>query len=174
MAEYSDRKDRTVTTWWQVTADLAKYLLGQDITHLDDWGGKEVVRDILPEVFQKNFDMIQTDLINCILEEKNRETALNFVENISRYVDEMHRGLDAGNKVCYHYFIHSIEPMLALDIVPICYEVLSGLTAALYTDGCEEGIDAIEAEGYPDHLCSSNKGASGSCSRGTCRSRTSS
>jgi len=107
MAEYSDRKDRTVTTWWQVTADLAKYLLGQDITHLDDWGGKEVVRDILPEVFQKNFDMIQTDLINCILEEKNRETALNFVENISRYVDEMHRGLDAGNKVCYHYFIRA-------------------------------------------------------------------
>ncbi len=161
MAEYSDRKDRTVTTWWQVTADLAKYILSQDITHLDDWGGKEVVRDILPEVFQKNFDMIQTDLINCILEDKNKETALNFVNNIGSYVDEMHKGLDAGNKVCYHYFIHSIEPMLALDIVPICFEVLSGLTAALYTDGCEEGIDAIEGEGYPDHLCSSNKGAAG-------------
>lgn len=161
MAEYSDRKDRTVTTWWQITADLAKYILSQDINHLDDWGGKEVVRDILPDVFQKNFDMIQPDLINCILESKNRETAQNFVDNIAKYVDSIHDALNAGNKVCYHYFIHSIEPMLALDIVPICFEVLSGLTAALYTNGCEEGIDAIEAEGYPDHLCSSNKGAAG-------------
>ena len=77
MAEYSDRKDRTITTRWQITGDLAKYILSQELTHLDDWGGKEVVRDILPEVFQKNFDMIQTDLINCILEEKNKQTEEN-------------------------------------------------------------------------------------------------
>ena len=161
MAEYSDRKDRTITTRWQITCDLAKYLLSQDINHMDDWGGKEVIRDILPEVYQKNFDLIQPDLINCILEKKNRETAINFAECMGNYVNWAHEGLDEGRKVCYHYFIHNVEPMLALDIVPICFEVLSGLTAALYTDGCEEGIDAIEGEGYPDHLCSSNKGAAG-------------
>lgn len=161
MAEYSDRKDRTITTWWQVTADLAKYLLSQDLKHMDDWGGKEVVRDILPEVYQKNFDMIQPDLINCILEDKNRKTAQIFVDSLGEYVEWVHEGLDAGKKLCYHYFIHNVEPLLALDIVPICFEVISGLTAALYVDGCEQGIDAIEAEGHPDHLCSSTKGAAG-------------
>ncbi len=161
MAEYSDRKDRTITTRWQTTGDLAKFILSHDLNHLDDWGGKEAVREILPEHFQKNFDMIQTDLINCLLEEKNKQTAMAFADNISSWGEWLHAQLDEGKKVVYHYFIHTIEPLLALDFAPICFEILSGLTSALYTDGCEEGIDAIEAEGYPDHLCSSNKGAAG-------------
>ena len=46
-------------------------------------------------------------------------------------------------------------------VAPICYEVLCGLTSALYIDGAEDGIDRIEAEGYPDHLCSTQKGTAG-------------
>jgi len=161
VAEYSDRKDRTITTRWQITGDLAKFIVQQDLTHLDDWGGKEAVREVLPEHYQKNFDLVQTDLINCILEEKNRKTAMGFAECMGSWGDWFHSQLDQGKKVIYHYFVHTIEPMLALDLAPVCLEVLSGLTAALYTDGCEEGIDAMHAEGYPDHLCSSNTGGAG-------------
>ena len=35
------------------------------------------------------------------------------------------------------------------------------MSSALYTEGAEDGIDVIEAEGYPDHLCSTQKGTSG-------------
>ncbi|MBI4774491.1 MAG: 2-hydroxyacyl-CoA dehydratase [Deltaproteobacteria bacterium] len=158
----TDRKDRTIFDTWKLTGELAKFILGQEgLTSLDDWGGKEVVREILPEDYQTNFDKVQTDLVNTILKDKNRGSAFAFVDNIMKYVDWANARLDEGKPACYHYFPISVEIMLALDVVPICYEVVCGLTSALYTDGAEEGVDRIEAEGYPDHLCSTQKGTAG-------------
>ncbi len=48
-----------------------------------------------------------------------------------------------------------------MDLIPVCYEISAGLSAPLYKDGAEPGIDRIEAEGYPDHLCSAQKGPAG-------------
>ena len=158
----SERKDRTILNNWKLTAELATFILSQEgLTHLDDWGGKEVVREILPEDYQTNFDMVQTDLVNTILKEKNRASASAFINNIKDYTVWALDRLDQGKKACYHYFPISVEIMLAMDLVPLCYEVLCGLTSALYADGAEEGVDAIEAEGYPDHLCSTQKGTAG-------------
>lgn len=157
-----DRKDRTIFDNWKITGELANFILDQEsLTSLDEWGGKEVVREILPELFQKNFDMVQPALIDTILKDKNRRSAVAFVNSIIGYVDMANEWLDAGKLACYHYFPISVEIMLALDVVPICYEVLCGLTSALYIDGAEEGVDRIEAEGYPDHLCSTQKGTAG-------------
>ncbi|MFH1137440.1 MAG: 2-hydroxyacyl-CoA dehydratase family protein [Pseudomonadota bacterium] len=156
------RKDRTVFDDWKLTGELAKFILNQEgLTHLDDWGGKESVREILPEDYQANFDKVQTDLINTILKEKNRGSAAAFINNIVDYTDWLNGMLDQGKMACYHYFPISVEIMLAMDVAPICYEVACGLNAALYVDGAEEGIDRIEAEGYPDHLCSTQKGTAG-------------
>lgn len=158
----SDRKDRTIFNNWNLTGELAKFVLSQEgLTSLDDWGGKEVVREVLPQDYQANFDMVQADLVNAILKEKNRGSAYAFVDNIMAYTDWVNAQLDAGKLACYHYFPISVEIMQALDVVPICYEVLCGLSSALYTDGAEDGVDAIEAEGYPDHLCSTQKGTAG-------------
>jgi benzoyl-CoA reductase/2-hydroxyglutaryl-CoA dehydratase subunit BcrC/BadD/HgdB len=158
----NDRKDRTIFNNWYLTGELAKFILNQEgLASLDDWGGKAVVREILPEAYQANFDRVQTDLVNTILKEKNRPTASAFMDNIMTYTHWVNEQLDAGKLACYHYFPISVEIMQALDVVPICYEVLCGLTSALYTDGAEDGVDAIEAEGYPDHLCSTQKGTAG-------------
>ena len=158
----TNRKDRTIFDKWKLTGELANFILGQEgLTSLDDWGGKEVVREILPEDYQANFDMVQTDLVNTILKDKNRESASAFVNNIMEWTDWANMRLDAGKPACYHYFPMSVEIMLALDVVPICYEVVCGLTSALYTEGAEEGVDRIEADGYPDHLCSTQKGTAG-------------
>ena len=156
------RKDRTVFDDWKLTGELAKFILDQEgLTHLDDWGGKETVREILPEDYKANFDKVQTGLINTILKEKNRASARAFVSNIVDYTDWLNGMLDQGKMACYHYFPISVEIMLALDVAPICYEVACGLNAALYEDGAEAGIDRIEAEGHPDHLCSTQKGTAG-------------
>jgi benzoyl-CoA reductase/2-hydroxyglutaryl-CoA dehydratase subunit BcrC/BadD/HgdB len=158
----SDRKDRTILDNWKLTGELARFILDQEgLTHLDDWGGKEMVREILPEDYQANFDIVQTDLVNTILKDKNRGSANAFINNIMDYTDWANEQLDAGKKACYHYFPISVEIMLAMDMVPLCYEVACGLTSALYTDGAEEGVDRIEADGYPDHLCSTQKGTAG-------------
>jgi len=158
----NDRKDRAIFNNWKLTGELSKFVLSQEgLTSLDDWGGKDVVREILPEDYQANFDMVQPDLVDTILKEKNRASAYAFVDNIMTYTDWVNEQLDAGKLACYHYFPISVEIMQALDVVPICYEVACGLTSALYTDGAEDGVDAIEAEGYPDHLCSTQKGTAG-------------
>lgn len=158
----SDRKDRTILNNWRLTGELATFILGQEgLSSLDDWGGKEVVREILPVDYQANFDMVQTGLVNTILKEKNRASAAAFLSNILDYTNWTNEQLDAGKMACYHYFPISVEIMLAFDVVPICYEVVCGLTSALYTDGAEAGVDRIEAEGYPDHLCSTQKGTAG-------------
>jgi benzoyl-CoA reductase/2-hydroxyglutaryl-CoA dehydratase subunit BcrC/BadD/HgdB len=157
-----NKKDRTILNNWKITGELANFILGQEgLTSMDDWGGKEVVREILPESYQQNFDMVQPALIDTILKDKNRRSAAAFLNNIMKYVDWANEQLDAGKLACYHYFPISVEIMLALGVVPICYEVLCGLTAALYIDGAEDGVDRIEAEGFPDHLCSTQKGTAG-------------
>jgi benzoyl-CoA reductase/2-hydroxyglutaryl-CoA dehydratase subunit BcrC/BadD/HgdB len=156
------RKDRTIFNNWNLTGDLARFVLDQEgLTSLDAWGGKEVVREILPEDYQANFDMVQSDLVDTFLKEKNRASAVAFVDNIMAYTNWVNDQLDQGRLACYHYFPISVEIMQALNVVPICYEVLCGLTSALYTNGAEDGVDAIEAEGYPDHLCSTQKGTAG-------------
>jgi len=158
----SDRKDRTLFNHWITTCELTGFLLGQGgLSSLDDWGGKDVVREILPEDYQANFDRVQTDLVNTILKNKNRGSASAFVNNIMAYAKWVNESLDAGKAACYHYFPISVELMLAFDLVPICSEAIGGLTSALYTEGAEEGVDRIEADGYPDHLCSTQKGTAG-------------
>lgn len=158
----TNRKDRTVFNNWKLTCELAQFILNQEgLTHLDDWGGKEMVREILPDNYQANFDLVQTDLVNTILQAKNKPSASAFVNNVLAYTNWINDLLDQGRMACYHYFPISVEIMLALGLAPICYEVACGLDAALYVDGSEAGIDRIEAEGYPDHLCSTQKGTAG-------------
>ncbi len=156
-----NNKDRTIFNNWQNTMELAQFILGQDVTDLEDWGGRESIYGILPENLLDNFDMIQPALVDTIIKEKNRPSAHCFINNWKDYNEMLLRRLDEGKMLAYNYFAISVEICMALDIMPICYELIPGLTAALYTDGCEAGIDRIEAEGYPDHLCSTQKGTAG-------------
>ena len=158
----NDGKDRTIFNNWILTSELANFVLDQEgLTSLDDWGGKEVVREVLPEDYKANFDMVQPELVNTILKDKNRGSAYAFVNRILDYTNWVNEQLDAGKLACYHYFPISVEIMLTLGVAPICYEVLCGLSSALYLAGAEDGVDRIEADGYPDHLCSTQKGTAG-------------
>lgn len=164
----SDNKDRTVLNDWKTTCELAKFILDQEgLSSLEDWGGREVVREILPENYQTNFDKVQPDLIEAILKDKNRTSAYAFMNSLEQYVDWLNDRIDNGAPICYQYFPISMEIILAMGLAPMVYEVFCGLDAAIYIDGCEEGIDRIEAEGYPDHLCSTQKGTAGYLLMGT-------
>lgn len=158
----TNRKDRTIFDSWKITAELSNFLLRQKgLTSLDAWGGREVVRESLPEEYQANFDTIQDNLITTILKDKNRGSASALMGNLLGWVDWANERLDEGKLACYHFNGSCVEIMLALDIVPICYENVCGVTSSIYTEGAEEGVDRIEADGYPDHLCSTQKGTAG-------------
>jgi benzoyl-CoA reductase/2-hydroxyglutaryl-CoA dehydratase subunit BcrC/BadD/HgdB len=161
-------RERELLNTWKTTVDLGKFVLGyEDINSLDQWGGREVLREALPDEYRENFEIIQPDLIDTILKPKNRRVALAYCNSLGEYIDFINRKLDEGKKAVYYYFPMSIEILLALDMLPICYEFLGGISAAHYVHGCENGIDRIQSEGYPDHLCATQKGTSGYLLMGT-------
>ncbi|MCP8305480.1 MAG: 2-hydroxyacyl-CoA dehydratase [archaeon] len=141
-------KERELLNRWKTTVDLGKFVLGARTQALPDES-----REIL--------GMIQPDLTDTLLQPKNRRVALAQCDSLSEYIEFVNKKLDEGKKVAYYYFCMSPEIMLALDMLPICYELLGGISAGNYIHGCEDGIDKIESEGYPDHLCATQKGTSG-------------
>jgi benzoyl-CoA reductase/2-hydroxyglutaryl-CoA dehydratase subunit BcrC/BadD/HgdB len=157
-----EAKERELFNRWKTTVDMGKFVLGyEDLTSLDQWGGRDAVREMLPDDFRENFDMLQPDLTDTILQPKNRRVALAYCNSLSEYVDFVNKKLDEGKKVAYYFFPMSTEILLALDMLPICYELVGGISAGQYIHGCEDGIDRIQSEGYPDHLCATQKATSG-------------
>ncbi len=164
----NNKKDRTLFENWKTTMELALFVLGQEgLYDLEDWGGRDSIYGILPENMLDNFDMIQPALVDTIIKEKNRPSAVAFCSNMLDYANFVLNQMDAGMPIAYNYFAISVEICMALGIMPICYELICGLTSALYVNGAEEGVDRIEAEGYPDHLCSTQKGTAGMLLLGT-------
>ncbi|MCP8305479.1 MAG: hypothetical protein H3Z50_08470 [archaeon] len=162
MEEMKEGNERELFETWKTTMEMSRFTLGyEDVTSLDQLGGREALREALPDEYRANFDMVQPDLMDLVLKPKARRVALAFAEGLLEYTDFVNRKLDEGKKVVYYYFPMSVEIFLALDMLPICYELPGGINAALYVHGCEDAIDRIEAEGYPDHLCASQKSGSG-------------
>jgi benzoyl-CoA reductase/2-hydroxyglutaryl-CoA dehydratase subunit BcrC/BadD/HgdB len=158
----SEIKQQTILEDWKETMELGKFVLDQEgLFDLEDWGGRESIYGVLPENLLRVFDMIQPDLVDTIIKEKNRPTATAFVNHLLDFINFINERRAAGSLLAYNYFAISVEVLLAMGITPICVELLCGLCGAFYVNGCESGIDRIEAEGYPDHLCSTQKGTAG-------------
>ena len=144
------------------TTNLAKFLLDFGITDIEQLGGRQYLLDeVLPEEFARNYALAKPELVDCILKPKNQALGAALADSLGGYCEYVLKGLDERKKVVYYYFTTSIEPLLALDLLPICYEVPGGLQAVLYSAGCEAAIDRLEAEGYPSYLCSAQKSGAG-------------
>ncbi len=107
---------------------------------------------------KKVAEMLQPDTVDAALRPKNRNVTLAFVQAYGEYLDFVIDGIQKGKTLVYHYFESVPQVLLSMDMVPVCVETIPVLVAALYNDGCEEEIDALEAEGFPAHLCSAQKG----------------
>ncbi|MEM3563869.1 MAG: 2-hydroxyacyl-CoA dehydratase family protein [Candidatus Jordarchaeaceae archaeon] len=101
--------------------------------------------------------MLQIGLAN-FAKPKHREIAKQWVKcNYHYWNDVVLKGLEEGKKVVYFFFTHSPEIYYSLDLIPICVEFQSVAAALTWINGGERGIDRIEAEGFPSHLCSTQK-----------------
>nr|MDO8076543.1 2-hydroxyacyl-CoA dehydratase family protein [Candidatus Freyarchaeota archaeon] len=104
---------------------------------------------------------LQIGLSN-LLKPKRREIAMEWVKCGYNYWNNIVlKGLEEGRKVVYFFFTHSPEIYYALDLIPICVEYQSVVAALTWASGAEDGIDRIEAEGFPSHLCSTQKATMG-------------
>jgi benzoyl-CoA reductase/2-hydroxyglutaryl-CoA dehydratase subunit BcrC/BadD/HgdB len=107
-------------------------------------------------------DTLQIELAGTINKPKLKDIAKEWIKcNYDYWTNTVLKGLEEGKKVVYYYFTHSPEIYLAMDLVPICAEYQPALASAIWKDGAEDGIDRIEAEGLPNHLCSAQKGTMG-------------
>jgi len=107
---------------------------------------------------KKVVGMLQLDTVDASLHPKNRNVVRAFAVAYGEYLDFVMAGMDQGKKLVYHFFEVSPQICIAMDMIPVCVETITILMAALFNDGCEEEIDTLEAEGFPAHLCSGQKG----------------
>lgn len=126
-------------------------------TSLEDLDIPALLKDA-DDYTKKVVDMLQPDTVDAALRPKNRNVTRAFVQAYGEYLDFVLEGIQEGKKLVYHYFETIPQVLLSMDMVPVCVETISVLMAALYKDGCEEEIDTLEAEGFPAHLCSAQKG----------------
>ena len=101
--------------------------------------------------------MLQPDFVNAMLHPKNRNVMLAAVKAYGEYMDFVLDGINDGKKLVYYFFEATPEMCFAMDMVPVCIETISVLMASFYKQGGEAEIDALEAEGFPSHLCSAQK-----------------
>jgi benzoyl-CoA reductase/2-hydroxyglutaryl-CoA dehydratase subunit BcrC/BadD/HgdB len=105
--------------------------------------------------------MLQIGLAN-FARPKHREIAKQWVKcNYNYWNNIVVKGLEEGKKVVYFFFTHSPEIYYAMDLIPICVEYQSVAAALTWINGGEQAIDRIEAEGFPSHLCSTQKATMG-------------
>ncbi len=127
------------------------------IINLSDLDVEGLLKDA-DDYTKKVAQMLQPSTVDAALKPKNRNITLAFVKAYGEYLDFVLDGIEKGKKLVYHYFESIPQVILSMDMIPVCVETIPVLVAALYKDGCEEEIDALEAEGFPAHLCSAQKG----------------
>jgi benzoyl-CoA reductase/2-hydroxyglutaryl-CoA dehydratase subunit BcrC/BadD/HgdB len=160
--ELKDQKDRKVINQYVRAGYMGNYLLDQEgLTNLDDWGGIETVREILPEEYKEIADIVQVPLLDVCLKEKNRDIARAVFRAAQDYFSMVLNALDEGTPICEHYFPISTEFISAVGAMPVSFDALGAISSVFWTNGCEAGIDRLLSEGFPDHLCGAQTGSAG-------------
>jgi len=145
---------REVAERMALTFSIAKKFAGSD-------DPARVLGELSPEE-QGVLGGLQVALADVITKPKLREITREWINcNLIYWSETVLKGLEEGRKVVYFYFTHSPEIYFAMDLIPICAEYQPALASAVWANGAEEGIDRIEAEGLPSHLCSTQKGTMG-------------
>ena len=166
--ELQEQRNRKVMNQFVRAGYVGNYLLDQEgLTNLDDWGGFDTIKEILPQDYREVADIVQVPLIDVCLKEKNRDIARAVFKAAQDYFGLVLQEMDAGKPICQHYFPISTEFLWATGVVPVSFEAFAGISAVFWTDGCEAGIDRLLAEGFPDHLCGGQTGSAGFLLDGT-------
>lgn len=89
------------------------------------------------------------------------EPGKKFTRMAARYFENLVRAHERGHKRAITTFCFSPAILYALDVVPVCLEILSGIMTLTYQRGTSELLDACNEVGFSETSCSSQRGALG-------------
>nr|MDO8118697.1 2-hydroxyacyl-CoA dehydratase family protein [Candidatus Sigynarchaeota archaeon] len=105
---------------------------------------------------------IQTsDLIEGSIPSHELRVMRIFMKCMKSVMEDIVTRAKAGKPILGHHFAFPAELFTVYDVVPVCFEALSYITAALFTEGSEPYYDLANAFGHPYHSCTSQKGVLG-------------
>ena len=115
----------------------------------------------VPEYHASLVPQVYPEVIEAILKPKNSAAMSAHTVALKGYLGDLFKHLEEGKPVLNNFFTMTPEIFYGMDIVPLCYELVPIYLSAVFIDGVEEEIDAIEQEGFPNHLCSAQKSTAG-------------
>lgn len=89
------------------------------------------------------------------------EPGQKFIEICSKYTENLTFAKEKGKKTAITTFCFSPAIFYAMDIVPICLEVLSVMMTFVYKRGTAEFLDYCNEVGFTETSCSSQRGTVG-------------
>jgi benzoyl-CoA reductase/2-hydroxyglutaryl-CoA dehydratase subunit BcrC/BadD/HgdB len=163
-----ETSSRTKYEWLRqidATTDLVGGVLGTGATSPDQLDLPALLSQV-PEYHASLVPQLWPDVLVSVMKPKNSGAVATCAHAIKMYMNDLFQRMDEGKPVVYHYFLMTPEIFLGMDMAPICFEIYPALLCAFYQKGVEEEIDHIEEKGYPGHLCSAQKGATGAFEMG--------
>jgi len=89
------------------------------------------------------------------------EPGQKFIELTAKYLDNIINAKERGYKTAVTTFCFSPAIFYAMDIMPICLEVVSVMMTFAYKRGTAEFLDYCNEVGYTETSCSSQRGSIG-------------
>lgn len=98
-------------------------------------------------------------IVDAVL--KTGEPGRQFTKTCAKYFENIVTAHDKGKHRAMTTFCFSPALLYAMDIVPICMEILSGVMTLTYKRGTAEFMDYCNESGFTETSCSSQRGALG-------------
>ncbi len=89
------------------------------------------------------------------------EPGTKFIEICAKYMENLTFAKEKGKKTAVTTFCFSPAIFYAMDIVPICLEVLSVMMTFVYKRGTAEFLDYCNEAGFTETSCSAQRGSIG-------------
>jgi hypothetical protein len=110
------------------------------------------------QYLQSVVDNVHPELAEALLKPKHDMDVVRFGKALKGYTTALNDHLAAGKPVVYSFPTLTSEIWYAMDIIPLHFELLSGLLSGVYITGVEAEADAAAKEGFGDHICGFTKG----------------
>ncbi len=104
---------------------------------------------------------VTVDLVERIVTEQELIAMRSFLHNAISVLEKAVQGADEGKPIVGYHFALPGEIVQCFDVVPLCFEAVSYLLAALFPNGAEYYYDKVHQFGSPYHSCTSQKGLMG-------------
>ncbi len=107
----------------------------------------------LPEFIQNSFKAASVDA-------DTRKISMHFNKGLGVYFNALRSAREEGKKIAFVPFNFGPEILYAMDMVPVCVEVLTTMAQGL-EEGVTEYMDLAVERGLPETMCSTHKGVIG-------------